>query len=154
MKVPQFPAYSLMLFVGMFCCWLVAVGRPCDLLTSLVFTTTIGLLSFSTLMAMAHRPESRPFWKGFAICGWLYFLFVFAPMVGTGNAPHLLSEVFLNDLYLYATSGETFFIHELSKVTSAPRPHFVKNGHALIALLLGIGGGFIARGIAVRETPR
>lgn len=152
MRKPQFPAYGLMLFVGMFSFWLIAVGRPSAILTSLMFTTTVGLLSLSTLLAFTHRGERRHFWKGFAICGWIYFLISFGPMINSGDAPHFLPEILLNDLYLYVTTGQTYFIHELSKPVGSPRPTFVKNGHALIALLLGLGGGFVARFVADREA--
>lgn len=153
MRQPQFPAYGLALFVGMFACWLIAVGRPSELFTSAVFTATLGLLGFATLLAFSHRPGSRAFWRGFIICGWMYFVVAFLPMINSGETPHFLPEVMLNDLYLYATTGATVYIHELSKPVSSPRPHFVRNGHALLALLLGLGGGFVSRAIAARETP-
>jgi hypothetical protein len=118
-----------------------------------MFTATIGILALAVLLAVAHQGNSRHFWKGFAICGWIYFFFAFAPMVYSGDAPHFLPEVLLNDIYLSATTGETYFIHELSKSIQAPRPHFVKNGHALLALLFGLGGGFVARFVALRDVP-
>lgn len=152
MRQPHFPTYGLMIFVGMLSLWLIAVGRPSEVLTSLVFTGTIAVLGFATLLAFAHRDEHRHFWKGFMICGWLYFFFAIGSMLKAGDAPHFLPEILLNDIYLYATTGQTYFIHELSKPVPSPRPHFVKNGQALIALLLGLGGGFLAQIIAAREV--
>lgn len=154
MRQPQFPTMSLMIFVAICSVWVLAVSRPTEILTSLVFTTTIGMLGFAILMAAIRRDEQGAFWKGFAICGGLYFLVALAPLLKSGEAPYFLPEILLNDIYLYATTGDSYFIHQLSAPIPSPRPHFVKNAHALLTILLALGGGFIARITATRQPPR
>jgi hypothetical protein len=151
MKPIQFPTYAVMLAVLLVAIWLVAVRHPNALTTSAVFTTTIAVLGMASLLAVAHRDDRRFFWRGFIVAGWLYFIFAFGPMIMKGDAPYFLPEVLVHDVWLYAQSGSTYFTQNLSAPTTLERPAFVKNAHALLTLLLALGGGFIARFVALRD---
>jgi hypothetical protein len=150
--------YSVMLVIILVALWAVAARHPNAITTAAVFTATIGVLGIATLLAIAHRDDRRFFWRGFIVCGYLYFFFAFGPILMSNDAPHFLPEVLLNDLwFLWAsdgTSGDTYFMHTLSQQVGSSRAHFVKNSHALLTILVALCGGFIARFIAARDDRR
>jgi hypothetical protein len=49
-----------------------ALREATEIWDSAVFSTALGVLSVSVLLAIHHSDRSRAFWLGFALFGWIY----------------------------------------------------------------------------------
>lgn len=115
-----------------------------------VATGSLGLLTFAILRGCAGR--NRPFWRGFAVFGWLYALICFGPWTEDHIRPMLLTSYLLDFTWLISPrqgpvsvglmgpgplAGPAYsFSHDEWYI----RYHLI--GHWLAALIAGaIGGG-------------
>jgi hypothetical protein len=172
---------------------------------SAVFTLTVGVLLFSTLLAIHRTRRRRAFWLGFALFGASYLLLSLVPSIErrlittkalaeldskvsrstpagvglafadydndgeidlfvTGNSPSstlyyhaignglfedVTAKVGLNLAGDQATGNGGFFVNSLGKLSLrasvGTTENFVRIGHSLIALILALTGGSIAR---------
>lgn len=78
---------------------LTALRFPSWLWANLFFTVAIVTLSAATLTAIEQRGARRSFWRGFAICGWCYFLLTSAPVLSSHLGFKLVTTTFLDLLY-------------------------------------------------------
>lgn len=125
----------------------------------------IYTLVFLTLVYAAIAARYRgPFWHGFAIAGWAYFIIAFGPWIGA-PPPHqnvnrnLVTSVVLEivtaimyriDAMAYPggippTDGTSMM---LSDVRSANREGIT---HCSLTLLFACAGGFLSRSVAIRS---
>jgi len=72
-----------------------ALRSPSRFLASVVFTVTCLILIVATVCAASRDRPQRYFWLGFAAFGWGHQVLAFLPMIGTDNAPILVTTYLL-----------------------------------------------------------
>jgi hypothetical protein len=125
-------------------------------------------LVFLTLVYAAIAARYRgPFWYGFAIAGWAYFLIAFGPWIGTqqvGHPQHAVNRNIVTSLFLEIVSAIMDRIDAISHAEGTPPVDSVsmmmanlrsanRDGicHCSLTLLFACLGGFVSRTLAKRE---
>jgi hypothetical protein len=80
----RFSIASLLGLVLFLAVGLAALREATDLCDSAVFTTTLGLLLVSVLLAVHRTQRRRAFWFGFALFGWAALVASLVPQVESG----------------------------------------------------------------------
>jgi hypothetical protein len=123
----------------------------------------IYTLTFLTLVYAAIATRYRgPFWYGFAIAGWAYFMIGFGPWIGSppGSEPlRAVNRNLVTSVILEIVSGALFrddvpppgpalFPMMVSQMHSANRDGM---GHCTLTILFAVAGGFVSRALSRRR---
>jgi len=84
-----------------------------DFWASLWFTVAVGMLLIAVAGVMHRREDSRAFWLGFSLFGWVYLLYGFCPLLPQPIKPPSLILTVITD-YLYFIL-DPFYRSELFK---------------------------------------
>ena len=163
----RFSLASLMSSVLVIAVACAALRYASELWASVVFTLTVGLLLGATLCVVFRGGDARAFCLGFVLFGGGYLFVVFGPWF-RGNAspqpPALLTTRLLE--YLHPKLSQTVTlpgsgsgtnlvtlqllidenIHPGPRTVVVPSwEHFQQVGHSLLALIIALVGGVLAR---------
>ena len=171
----RFSLASLMSSVLLIAVACAALRYASELWASVAFTLTVGLLFGATLCVVFRGGDARAFCLGFALFGWGYLFIAFGPWFRGKSSPQP-PDLLTSKLLAYAHP-------ELSKTVTLPgngpiRPrfvsvvlhdslglglgtvlvpaweHFQQVGHSLVALLIALMGGGLARYIDATHCRR
>jgi hypothetical protein len=78
---------------------LAGLTRPSQLAAAFFFSAATVILTGAIVGALYARGSARAFWGGFAIGGWTYLIFQYAPPLDTQVGPYTLPEAVLDILY-------------------------------------------------------
>lgn len=142
----------VILFVGGLVCAavmaalaLAALVRPSALIASLLFTTTLGLLSTATALAFVRDRPRRAFWTGLAAFGWAYFSLGFPWAQNDGvNPPLLLPALLLLAVGPYGEGFDRFILFDIG--------YYLPVGQCLATAAFALGGAVLVRFITKRST--
>lgn len=111
----------------------------------LFYTLTLGILLLATLGARLCREETRAFWFGFAMFGWVYMIFALG--LRPGLSPALMAsqpELFINDFLLstdFIKKGYNLLREYLPSEESIVPVYSIAIGHLVVTLgFAGVGG--------------
>jgi hypothetical protein len=148
-----------------------ALREATELWDSAVFSTTLGMLSVSVLLATHHADRRRAFWLGFALFGWLYLGASLIPpiesrLLTTGALAQLDSKVPGRDATVRLTGSkyvtfspdgkslpvgrrEVIQLWNTATGTLVGGPggtteNFLRIGHSIVALILAYLGGHLS----------
>jgi hypothetical protein len=76
-----------------------ALCAPSRLLASAMFSAVLVILGLATALSWRGRGGARPFWRGFAACGWAYLLVTCGPWFRTEVGPYLITTAVLDVAY-------------------------------------------------------
>jgi hypothetical protein len=118
---------------------------------------TITLLMFSVIMAVEGKSYGRVYWRGFAICGWAYFLITIAtpqhqvwtlPVLETlDDLSHRMPGVSTVDPS--SLRGDELNAWRMERQRF--RNSFIQIGHASFLLIFAFLGGFAAQLLRLRS---
>jgi hypothetical protein len=143
----------LVLFLAVGLAALRAATEPWD---KALFGGTFVLLLVSVLLAV-HRPgRARAFWLGFALFGWAYLVASLVPSVEarlptTRALAYLDAKVPGRDYAGRELLWDTLTGNVLGGSGAASPEHFLRIGHALLALAMGCAGGGLSRALAAGD---
>ena len=164
--------FSLMGLIGAvafaaFAC--AALRYASELWASAALSVTVAVLLGAILGLLLARQESRAFWPGTVVFGWGYMLLVLGPGLATTVGPNLLTSRLLTWLHprlVVATNpgpgvpsvvssssgsssgGEYSLSYQMQVMrmsAGSALEHFLLVGHSLLAILIALGGGVLAR---------
>ena len=95
---------GMMALVSLVAVGFAALRGPNDAWADGLFTATLATLSLALLALLFGRPEHRPFWGGFVVVGWGYWMLAFGPLLGEQVGPRLATG------YLAATAYDSFHV--------------------------------------------
>jgi len=81
----RFSLLHFLIFITFLAVGLGALASGSRLASSGVYTLFLGMICLALAGAIIVRGDARPFWIGFAIFGWAYFLFAFES--GSSSSP-------------------------------------------------------------------
>ncbi|HEX8203525.1 MAG TPA: hypothetical protein VF590_23820 [Isosphaeraceae bacterium] len=130
---------------------LAALKSVSPLWSSVTFTVALSALLVATLGA-ALRGRHRTFWLGFAVFGWGYALFSFAPGAETQIRPYLLTTRMLDALVPVLGVAPSARVYHMNPKTGgvsgwtgfSNQGHYERTGHSLAILLHGLAGAVLA----------
>jgi hypothetical protein len=143
---------GLMALVLAFGLGLAALVSLSSLWASVTFTVALSALLVATLGA-ALRGRHRTFWLGFAVFGWGYAIFSFAPGAERGIRPYLLTSWMLDALFPFLVNAPDALdvnvpldpVSPLNDWWIGPEHQIYERvGHSLAILLHGVAGGGVA----------
>lgn len=162
MNRAQFSLSALMAIILLVAIQFGALTAGTALWASLAYTATVALL----LMAAVLARYRGPFWYGFAVVGWGYFLIGVGPwfcQISNGGRPLALYAV--NDALLPSLWTQKIVDAVIPLAPSGPQylnrqslrefrvAYTVGIAHTVLTLLLALCGGFFSRLIARRKIP-
>ncbi len=159
---------------------LAGLRRPSWFAANVLFTAALAV-QFAALVAVLNvRGPSRPFWKGFAVCGWGYLALSVGPFVGPVMSPHLATTAFLDLIYesfyhdpyggpvvryepYVPTKPDKWDRWNWPEAVVDPRMHnsshyimapdtFLRIGHSFLSLPIAWAGGWLGRRFATRRA--
>jgi hypothetical protein len=161
--------------------WVLGVGfaalrESSDLWESGIFSVTLGMLSISILLAVYRTEQTRAFWIGFAVFGWIYLALALMPSTESGlittraltyvdskvpgrpldillTLPELIRFANVNRLDINTPDIVTLAKVELLVGWSGTTENFVRIGHSLLALLASWVGGQLSRRLCRTSRP-
>ena len=164
---------TLLLFATGFAIVLASMVYPSPLIGDLYYTIGLLTVAFAVIAAIYFRASRRAFWVGFLVLFAGYYCHTVWPgevrgtwaMImrqgGIGYMPQgVVTTRLLTYLYealqppmnaqrqMYPTRNQMMPDELSGKYVS-----FMTVGHTVIAFLLGIGGGFLARWFALQAVP-
>jgi hypothetical protein len=153
----RFSLRTLAIVVAFLSACLAALVYASPVMAGGALLATLLVLMLSLVAAVEAKAE-RSFWRGFAICGWLYFLLAFSslPYRVAVNAPELALEKLAQTMpgvtnrNLHTPSNTTGMM-----TTTINKPFirdFVTIGQAWLTLLLAALGGSVGRFIHARSA--
>jgi hypothetical protein len=184
MRRYSFSILGLMVVIGILALGFVALRMPSRIWVNAWFSLALGGVTVAVPAAVVTTGDGRAFSVGFAVCGWVYFLFALAPWVDERASHQLLTTTILDVASPYFVDN-TYLINSYKAFVNPPRPpdrptpwqvwnlpdlktsaneewrmgyvtlhcpfEYLRIGHGLFCLLLGIAGGEIARFLYVRR---
>jgi hypothetical protein len=93
----RFSIRGMMIVIVVLALAFTALRTPSRLWANAWFTLALGGVTIAIPAAVANVGDRRAFWIGFAVCGWVYFIFSLAPWVDK-EASHQLFSTTLLDL--------------------------------------------------------
>lgn len=119
------------------------------------FLLSVVLLTIAILGAIEANSSARAFWRGFAICGWLYLILTAVPPDRIGGpllttsllqmAAHTRPGATTTELRTYMTSSLRFKAVPYQVENSSFINNFIRVGHACLTVLVAFAGGLIAQ---------
>jgi hypothetical protein len=122
---------------------------------ALLATVLVLMLS---IVAAVEVKAARSFWRGFAICGWLYFLLAFSslPYRAVANVPELALDKMARMMPGAMNRSVTGPSNRPGTVTAATNKPFIRDfitiGQAWLTLLLAALGGSVGQFIRSKSN--
>ncbi len=166
--------------IVLFCGAGFAASAPSRLVASAMFSAALLILGLVTALSRRGRRGSRPFWRGFAACGWAYLLISCGPWFRTEVGPYLITTAALDLAYPrlladpskvadYAILRITYPIESQWKVWRGVDQHidrsirnsdynvsasasYLRIGHSLFSIVFAYAGGYVAVLLAARDA--
>jgi hypothetical protein len=123
-----------------------------------VYTSTVVMLLVATLAARFSHRAGRPFWFGFALFGWAYFLLVLGPWsqpppdreepIPAANSAMLSTPAIASTLHFVRGSAEEY--EDVTEFATCS----TNIAHLMIALIAAMIGGWTADFMRRRRTKR
>jgi hypothetical protein len=171
----RFNIASLLVVVLLVAVGFAALRESNEVWDSGVFTLTLSVLLVSILFAI-HRAESRrAFWIGFALFGWIYLGFSLVPSVESrlittkaltyldAKVPGRTQGFFKIQFSATGAPGNQLTTSNLGTVKvwdattgkllggwAGTTENFVRIGHSLLSLIVGLSGGHLSRQLNAR----
>src|SRR4051794_26146795 len=141
---------GLMVVVPLFAVGFSALRSGSDLW----FRTGYTLVVFALLVATIAARYRGPFWFGFAVVGWGYFLVVFSSLFDSGEGYHRGINQNLVTTQLLALVGGLDFLWRGpgNRNYGDTIAHIVNIGHLMLTLVFACGGGLLAS-ISAENRP-
>ena len=149
----RFSIRGLMIVIVVLALAFTALRTPSRLWANAWFTLALGGVTIAIPAAVANVGDRRAFWIGFAVCGWVYFIFSLAPWVDkeashqlfTTTILDLASPYIINNQYMSANYMNAFAPPE---APGSPRPG--RSGTCRTSRPRG-AGAWVMRGSTVRS---
>jgi hypothetical protein len=128
---------------------------PTEIWARSVFTLTLAVLTAATIGVATSSSRGRPFWLGFMVFGWCYFLLHFGPLA---NGPRLLTTELILKLqewldpnftaasptaYGYTTTVSGYSTFQSGRTSDPLTSSFQVIAHSNLMLVAGIVGGLL-----------
>jgi hypothetical protein len=157
-----------------------ALCAPSRLLASAMFSAVLVILGLVTALSRRGRGGPRPFWRGFAACGWAYLLVTCGPWFRTEVGPYLITTAVLDVAYPriladpskaadYAILRITYPVESRWRIWRDVDQHidrgivnsnyivsasasYLRIGHSLFTVVAAYAGGCVAVLLAARDA--
>ncbi len=92
----RFSIRGLMIIIMVLAVAFAALRTPSRIWANAWFSLALGGITIAIPAAVVRRGDRRAFWIGFAVCGWVYFLFALSPIVSEQTYHQLVTTTVLD----------------------------------------------------------
>jgi hypothetical protein len=161
----RFSLASVLILFAVIGVAIVALNPPTQLKADLLKVATVCILLTALLAAINLSCSARPFWIGFALFGWFYFVVAFTAALPAirhpieGQLRTVRNAVWgtrvtapMSQLGQPQSGFDVFYDHKAGQILTVPAWEygFGEAAHCLVDLALAFAGGFIGRALAAR----